>query len=99
MMDTCTAPARFSTPFAQITTGARARLIHAGIAPMTLVGRHFAGEWNGQPDNAARNEEYLASGEGMLMSIFDVAGEPVWVISHIGSGDDDYTTVLLPEEY
>ncbi len=60
----------------------------------------LAGEWGGQPDNAVRNEEYLASGEGMLLSVFaDVPGGPLWVISHIGCGDDDYTTILLPDEY
>ncbi len=85
---------RFSTPLAQMTVDARDVLAMAGVAPMTLIARHFAGEWNGQPDNAARNEEYLAAGDGMLMSIFEAGGEPVWVISHIGCGEDDYTTVL-----
>ncbi len=51
---------------------------------------HFVGEWGGQPDNAARDEEYLASGEGMLLSVFaDVPVGPLWVTSHISSGDDD----------
>jgi hypothetical protein len=94
-----TATRRFSTPLAYSTIGAQEVLVRTGTAPISLIERHFAGEWNGQPDNAARNEEYLASGDGMLMSIFAVGGETVWVISHIGNGDDDYTTVLLPEEY
>jgi hypothetical protein len=94
-----TATRRFSTPLAQMTAGAQEVLQRTGTAPMQLIERHYAGEWNGQPDNAARNEEYLAAGDGMLMSIFAVGGETVWVISHIGNGDDDYTTVLLPEEY
>ena len=38
-------------------------------------------------------------GAGMLLSIFaDVPGGPVWVISHIGYGEDSYTTILLAEE-
>jgi hypothetical protein len=90
---------RFTTPLAQMTAGAADLLARVRTAPMGLVERHYAGEWNGQPDNAARNEEYLRNGDGMLMSIFDVGGERVWVISHIGNGDDDYTTILLPEEY
>jgi hypothetical protein len=99
MVATATTTRRFSTPLAYSTIGAQEVLVRTGTAPMRLIERHYAGEWNGQPDNAARNEEYLAAGDGMLMSIFDVGGERVWVISHIGNGDDDYTTILLPEEY
>jgi len=90
---------RFSTPTAVMTPGAMAVLGKAAVDPMNLIRRHFSGEWNGQPDNAERNEEYLRYGEGMLMSIFEVAREMVWVISHVGYGADSYTTVLLPEEY
>lgn len=82
-----------------MTSGAAELLGRTGTDPMTLIRRHFAGEWNGQPDNAARNEEYLANGDGMLMSIFEEGGEAIWVISHIGCGEDDYTTILLPDEY
>lgn len=90
--------ARFSTETITATPGALDLLSVLGENPMSLVRRHFAGEWNGQPDNAARNEEYLASGGGMLLSIFTVANEPIWVISHVGTSED-YTTVLLPSEY
>lgn len=90
---------RFATSTAVITPGAKAVLGEAGVNPMSLIRRHFGGEWNGLPDNTERNEEYLADGEGMLMSIFDVASQPIWVISYIGYGLDSYTTVLLPEEY
>ena len=42
---------------------------------------------------------YHRDGAGMLLSIFaDVPGGPVWVISHIGYGEDSYTTILLAEE-
>jgi len=92
--------ARFTTPTITATPAALETLATAGIAPAKILARHFAGEWGGQPDNAARNEEYLASGEGMLLSVFaDVPGGPLWVISHIGSDDDEYTTILLPAEY
>lgn len=90
---------RFSTSQIVMTPASMNLLAHFGMYPMDLVKRHFSGEWNGQPDNAERNEEYLASGEGMLLSIFDVGPEKVWTISHIGYGSDSYTTVLLPEEY
>jgi len=69
-----------------------------GANLMDLVRRHYSGEWGGQPDNAERNEEYLADGCGMLLSVFLVGDETVWVISHIGC-DEPYTSVLLPEEY
>ncbi len=89
---------RFSTPTVVATPGALDVLSPLGEDPMALVRRHFAGEWNGQTDNAARNEEYLKDVEGMLLSVFTVGVNVVWVVSHIGSADD-YTTVLLPEEY
>ncbi len=90
---------RFSTSQIVMTPDAMNLLAHFGTNPMELVNRHFSGEWNGQPDNAERNEEYLASGEGMLLSVFNVGPEKVWTISHIGYGSDSYTTLLLPEEY
>lgn len=90
---------RFSTPQVVMTPDAMNLLAHFGTNPMDLVHKHFGGFWGGQPDNAERNEEYLAGGEGMLMSVFDVASETIWVISHIGYGADSYTTVLLPSEY
>jgi hypothetical protein len=90
---------RFSTPTVVMTPGAMGALTTANADPMALVRRHLAGEWNGQPDNAARNEEYLAEGEGMLLSVFVADGATVWVISHIGYGADSYTTILLPDEY
>jgi len=92
--------ARFTTSTITATPAALAVLAMTDRSPATVLARHFAGEWGGQPDNAARNEEYLASGEGMLLSVFaDVPGGPLWVISHIGCGDDEYTTILLPDEY
>ena len=90
---------RFSTPTAVMTPAAMSVLSKAAVDPMNLIRRHFAGEWNGQPDNAERNEEYLQYGEGMLMSIFPAGHEIVWVISHFGFGSESYTTVLLPNEY
>ncbi len=90
---------RFSTSQIVMTPGSLTLLAHFGANPMDLVKMHFQGEWNGQPDNGERNEEYLRDGQGMLLSVFDVATERVWVISHVGYGEDSYTTVLLPEEY
>ena len=92
--------ARFTTATLTATPAALGILAMAGIAPGTLLARHFAGEWGGDTDNERVNEQYLQGGEGMLLSIFaDVPGGPVWVISHIGYGEDLYTTILLPEEY
>ena len=92
--------ARFTTATLTATPAALEILAMAGIAPGALLARHFAGEWGGDADNARVNEQYLQDGEGMLLSIFaDVPGGPVWAISHIGYGEDSYTTILLPEEY
>lgn len=95
-----TIKARFTTPTITATPAALALLAGADVPPAAVLARHFAGEWGGQPDNAIRNEEYLAAGAGMLLSVFaEVPGGPLWIISHIGCGDDDYTTILLPAEY
>ncbi len=95
-----TSNARFMTPTITATPAALDTLAGVGLSPTTVLARHFAGEWGDQPDNTIRNEEYLASGEGMLLSVFaDVPGGPLWVISPIGCGDDEYTTILLPAEY
>src|SRR5947209_5803268 len=92
--------ARFTTATLTATPAALEILASASIAPGALLAWHFAGEWGGDADNARVNERYLRDGEGMLLSIFaDVPGGPVWVISHIGYGEDSYTTILLPEEY
>jgi hypothetical protein len=95
-----TSVARFTTSTIIGTPAALAVLAAAGIAPIAILARHFAGEWGGDADNARVNERYLADGDGMLLSVFDgMPGGPVWIISHIGCGDDDYTTILLPSEY
>ncbi len=95
-----TSKAPFTTPTITAIPAALALLARADISPAAVLVRHVTGEWGGQPDNAIRNEEYLAAGEGMLLSVFaDVPGGPLWVISHIGYGDDDDTTILLPSAY
>ncbi len=89
---------RFSTPTILLTPAAMDVLVRAATAPMTLAERHFAGEWGGQPDNAARNEEALRYAQGTVFSIFDVGGETVWVVSHLGTGQNAYTAIMLPTE-
>ncbi len=90
---------RFSTPTILLTPAAMDVLVRAATAPLTLAEWHFAGEWGGQPDNAARNEEALQHGQGTVISAFDVGGEAVWVVSHVDPGKDSYTTIMLPSEY
>ena len=90
--------ARFSTATITTTPGALELLAFFGTSPLDLIRRHFSGEWGGDADNGRVNERYLRHGAGMLLSIFRVGEERVWVISHIG-GADAYTTVLLPGEY
>jgi len=41
----------------------------------------------------------LACPEADQSAFADVPGGPLWVISHIGCGDDEYTTILLPAKY
>lgn len=91
---------RFTTPTINATHGAMDVLDAAGLTPEAVLHRHFAGEWGGQPDNAALNEQVMRNGEGRVISIFDdIPGGPLWVISYIGYGEGSYTTIMTPAEY
>ena len=90
---------RFSTPTILLTPAAMDALVRAATPPMSIVERHFAGEWGDPPADAARNEEVLRQGQGTVLSVFDVSGETIHVVSHIGQGKNGYTTIMLPTEH
>lgn len=46
--------ARFTTPTITATPAALEVLAMTDLSPATVLARHFAGEWGGQPDNAAQ---------------------------------------------
>jgi hypothetical protein len=61
-----------------------------------LLQRHAAGDWGSvPPDDAEQNEAALRE-RGMVMSKYEVNGEPIWIITDHGH---TVTTVLLPSEY
>jgi hypothetical protein len=76
------------------TLGALDVATHEQIA--AILARHLSGDW-GEVDreDAAANEQALKYGE-RLMSVYDVNGEKLWVITE---ADRSATTVLLPREY
>jgi hypothetical protein len=48
-------------------------------------------------DDGKLNAIAVKTGEGRIMSYYEIAGEKVWVSTYLGDGG--YTTILLPEEY
>lgn len=62
--------------------------------------RHFQGDW-GEADEDCKliNDEALLDG-GSLMSVYEVSGETIWVITDgRNSGSLVITTVMRPQEY
>ncbi len=74
------------------TPGALAACKKANVAASSLVQRHETGDW-GSAD-AEANEAGL-DGSDMLISIFDVGGVAVWILTE---ADRSATTILLPSE-
>lgn len=72
-----------------------------------LFAKHTRNDWGDLcPEDKEANAEVLLTGEGRLMSSYEVAGTKVWVISYIQSDPElqaqpDYcnTCALLPEDY
>jgi hypothetical protein len=61
-----------------------------------LVARHLSGDWGEiDQEDAAANEQALTHG-GRVMSVYDVNGEKLWVITE---ADRSATTVMTPGEY
>jgi hypothetical protein len=61
-----------------------------------ILARHLRGDW-GEVDHedAAANERAIKDGE-RLLSVYDVNGEKLWVITE---ANRSATTVLTPDEY
>ena len=63
---------------------------------LELLRRHLAGDWGEvTPADAAANERALKHGD-RLLSVYDVDGEKLWVITE---ADRSSTCLLLPSEY
>ncbi len=61
-----------------------------------LVKRHLSGDWGEVcKEDAAANERALKHGD-RLLSIYDMNGEKLWVITE---ATREHTTVLTPGEY
>ena len=68
-----------------------------GVAPLTLLKRHAAGDWGDVPaDDAKANQDALKFGR-RLLSVYSIAGnEKIWTITE---ADRSVTTLLLPSDY
>ena len=89
--------AKFPAGRTLATPGALKALARAGQEPAFFLDKHLAGDWGdlGRED-AALNDEALASGDRLLSAYRTLRGERVWIITE---SDRSATTLLLPEEY
>jgi len=80
------------------TPGAIEAMNATGTNPTHLLDRHVSGDWGDIcAEDAKMNNEDLASGEGRLMSVYQLTpAVKVWVMTE---WDKSYTTILLPSEY
>jgi hypothetical protein len=87
-------PLKFQPGSIVTTLGALDVATHEQIA--VILRRHLSGDW-GEVDkeDTAANEQALKHGE-RLLSVYDVNGEKLWVITE---ADRSATTVLTPSEY
>jgi hypothetical protein len=87
-------PIRFQPGTIVTTLGAIQVATHGQIA--AILHRHLRGDWGEvDKDDAAANERALKHDE-RVMSVYDVNGEKLWVLTE---ADRSVTTVLTPSEY
>jgi hypothetical protein len=61
-----------------------------------VIERHSKCDWGeASEDSIQMNNEAVESGDGDILSVYDINGTKVWVQTYIGK----VTTVLLPSEY
>lgn len=88
---------RFSGGQLVATPGALSTLADHGVSPMTLLTRHFSGDWGDvSPDDAKANEMALVEGSRLLSRYALASSVSLWVITE---WDRSATTILLPSEY
>ena len=87
-------PIQFQSGTLVTTLGALEVATQTQIA--AILRRHLSGDWGEiDRDDAAANDRALTHGE-RLLSVYDVNGEKLWVITE---ADRSATTVLTPGEY
>lgn len=78
-----------------ITSGASEVINSEQIAE--LLSRHYSGDWGEcHPSDARVNNDSLESGDGAIMSIYEVPDATIWVYTE---WDRSTTTILLPSEW
>jgi len=88
---------RFFTKQIVATPGALAALKASDVTFVSLLARHFAGDWGSVPLADARmNDQALQSGGRLLSSYLIGAHVRIWAITE---SDRSLTTLLLPSEY
>lgn len=79
-----------------ITPGALDRLTNAGLAPQTILDRHYSCDWAElDPHDQQQNVWALANDE-RIFSRYTIQEQRFWVITE---RDRSVTTILLPSEY
>jgi hypothetical protein len=63
----------------------------------TCLLRHASGDWgDAAEDSAKMNDEALAAEVGQIMSVYNIRGDVLWIITE---HDRSVTTGILPDEY
>ena len=79
------------------TPGALAALAQHDISPLSLLGRHVAGDFGDLSPSDRRSNTEALHGGGRIFSAYTIAADTViWLITE---ADRSSTTLLLPSEY
>jgi hypothetical protein len=76
------------------TRGTVAKFTRAQLLP--LLDRHMRGDWGEVDPDDWRTNDAAAKGDDRVLSIYNVAGETLWIITE---ADRSVTTILFPSEY
>jgi hypothetical protein len=95
--DAISAAAIFNLGSVVATSNSLALLEQHGVAPLTLLKRHAAGDWGNVPsDDAKATQDALKFGCRLLSSYRIAANATLWIITE---ADRSVTTLLLPSDY
>lgn len=87
----------FATGVVVSTPGALRALETLGVSPLSLLSRHFLGDWGDLgSDDKAMNDEAVKNGDDRILSRYNVGDASFYIITE---ADRAATTLLLCSEY
>jgi hypothetical protein len=80
-----------------VTPGAFRLLDEFNIAPLSLLRRHWSGDWSEMDDHDMHQNYFAIRAELRVLSSYRLSDDyTIWIITE---ADRSSTTILLPEEY